>query len=87
MQAVPLVPQNSFEVPGLQVWVASSQQPLEQLRVVHTQVPFWHSVPGGHWIQATPPVPQNCSESPVLQVWVVASQQPLEQLAGVQIQL
>ena len=48
MQAVPLVPQNSFEVPGLQVWVASSQQPLEQLRVVHTQVPFWHSVPGGH---------------------------------------
>jgi hypothetical protein len=47
--------------------VDASQQPLEQLAVVHTQVPFWHSEPAGQLTQITPPVPQ-CWLSLVWQV-------------------
>jgi hypothetical protein len=57
MQATPPVPQNWLVSPVRQV--LPSQQPVEQLAVVHTQVPLLlHSSPAGHATQATPLVPQ-----------------------------
>jgi hypothetical protein len=69
-------------VPALQVWVVASQQPVEQLSAVHTQLWSWpHSVPAGHSTQTTPPLPQAPLAVPGSQTpfW----QQPLGQLAGV----
>jgi hypothetical protein len=61
--------------------VRGSQQPVEQLAGVHTQVPLLHSVPAGQVMQAAPEVPQAWAVLPARHV--VPSQQPLAQLAGV----
>ena len=80
MQAAPPVPQAVLVLPALQVWVASSQQPLGQLAGVHTQLPLEHVVPAGQVTQTAPPVPQ-CS---LLLVWQTPFwQQPFGQLAAV----
>ena len=77
-QTTPPVPQNWSVLPWRQV--LPSQQPLEQLAVVHTHEPFWHCVPAGQVTQTAPPVPQ-CS---LLLVWQTPFwQQPFGQLAAV----
>ena len=67
-------------------WLVALQHPFGQLPGVHTQVPFWHSVFGGHVMHAAPEVPQAVFVLPCLQVWVVASQQPELQLVALQTQ-
>ncbi|MCA1683534.1 MAG: hypothetical protein LC708_00140 [Actinobacteria bacterium] len=65
MQATPPVPQAASAVPGLQVPL--SQQPLEQLAGVQTQVPLplhWRPVEA-QFTHGVPAVPQTWLERPV----------------------